>query len=229
MKMALSATNARASADLGPILAAIGETLRQDDVLALYIMHEKRKGAASAHAEHIKSIPSDYDQVPTHSARWGGRLYDIRYFAAQTIFWTADELEELRGSSVYTITQKLLVQTRADHAALLDAVAPYPLLAEANFTYEEYCWALASIWSRSMDMQVPAPGSKNEKDTVTTRGIFPVADMFNTSVGTQACHYYDPQDECLKIVASRDAVAGEQLFIGYGDLNAARSACAPKQ
>lgn len=46
--------------------------------------------------------------------------------------------------------------------------------------------------------------------------------MFNTACGIEPCHYYDPRDKCLKVVASADAPAGEQLFISYGNLASSR-------
>ena len=54
-----------------PLTAALHHPgpLRPDDEFALFIMHERRKGVASAHAQHIDSIPKVYDQT----IFWSGR------------------------------------------------------------------------------------------------------------------------------------------------------------
>jgi histone-lysine N-methyltransferase SETD3 len=204
--MALSARAARESADVGPIAKECGDSLGRDDVLALFIMHERRKGANSAHAEHIDSIPREYDQ---------------------TLFWADNELAEIVGSNVHALTQSLAVQVREDHEALLKALESsayeLTLLADTPFTLEEYRWALATIWSRSMDIAVAVDNGADADGSM--RVIVPVADMFNTSKETtEAVHFYDPNVDSLKILAAADSVPQDQLMICYGKLSNARAA-----
>jgi hypothetical protein len=135
----LGRSRARADPQLGPALAQC--VARDDDALALLLLHERRKGAESEAACHIKSLPVQYDQ---------------------TLFWTEAELAEIEGSNVLGITRQLSIQTRQDYDLLTTAIsAAFPELSIQEFGYEDYCWALATIWSRSMDIPVPdTPGSQ---------------------------------------------------------------------
>ena len=197
VRMLFTARAAREEPVLGPALTAC--VPRDDDALALYILHERRKGAASAHAEHVAALPLSYDQ---------------------TLFWTDTELAEITGSNVLSITAQLKAQTQSDYDALMLALAAFPDVAASDFSYDDYCWALASIWSRSMDLPV---GSSSEDGTMETlRVIAPVADLFNTDATAPVCHGFDAQDSTLKLAASRDTQSGEQLVIGYGPVTNAR-------
>jgi hypothetical protein len=199
LPMLFSAKAAKADPALAAIIAAC-PTLRDDDLLALSLLHERSLGAASARAQHIASLPTDYDL---------------------TIFWTEEELAELVGSNVKSITEQLHAQTRADFASLQQVLEP--LAAAGTFSlqvgYEDYCWALATIWSRSMDI----PDAGTGEAGATIRVIAPVADLFNTDTSTPCCHGYDSSDGSLKVVAGADAGAGEQLLIGYGALTNSRA------
>ena len=196
IKLLVSAAAARAEPTLGPVFAQL--SLRDDDILALFLLHERRKGAASAHAQHIASLPTSYDQ---------------------TIFWSPEEMAEIQGSNVFGITAQLLVQIKEDYETLQAALGGFAAVAVADFSLADYFWALATIWSRSMDL--PVPGESGA--TTTMRIIAPVADMFNTRPGQPQVHGYMRDLDALTVAASEDTRAGEQLFIGYGSVTNARA------
>lgn len=196
VKLLVSVAAARAEPTLGPVFEQL--TVRDDDILALFLLHERRKGAASAHAQHITSLPKTYDQ---------------------TIFWTPEEMAEIAGSNVAGITAQLLLQIKGDYDSLQATLGSFAAVAVGDFSLEDYSWALATIWSRSMDLPVPAEGGV----TTSMRVIAPVADMFNTRPGQPQVHGYMPALESLTVAASEDTVAGEQLFIGYGTVTNARA------
>jgi hypothetical protein len=196
IKLLVSASAARAEPTLGPAFAQL--SLRDDDILALFLLHERRKGVASAHAHHIASLPTSYDQ---------------------TIFWSPEEMAEIKGSNVFGTTAQLLLQIKEDYESIQAALGGFTAVAVADFSLEDYSWALATIWSRSMDLPVPGEGGV----TTTMRVIAPVADMFNTRPGQPQVHGYMPDLESLTVAASADTSAGDQLFIGYGSVTNARS------
>lgn len=203
VKLLVSLRAAKAEPTLGPVCEQV--PLRDDDVLALFLLIERRKGAASPHAEHIASLPTAYDQ---------------------TVFWTDEELAEIAGSNVFGTTAQLKLQIVGDYAALQAAVADKEALAVAEFSLEDYTWALATIWSRAMDLPVAgAVGADGSVDTEmsTMRIIGPVCDMFNTRPGQPQVHGYMPSLDALTVAAGEDTVAGEQLFIGYGEVTNARA------
>lgn len=63
-------------------------------------------------------------------------------------------------------------------------------------------WALCTIWSRGMDFRL---------DGKQFRCIAPFADMLNHSTDVQICHAFDPQSNCLQILAGKDYTIGEQV------------------
>ena len=203
VKLLISLKAAKADELLGPVCEQVA--LRDDDILALFLLVERRKGAASPHAEHIASLPTAYDQ---------------------TVFWSDEELAEIAGSNVFGTTAQLKVQIKGDYDALQAAVLPNQPLAAAEFSLEDYSWALATIWSRAMDLPVPAAASADgsvSTEMSTMRVIGPVCDMFNTRPGQPQVHGYMPALDALTVAAAGDTAPGEQLFIGYGEVTNARA------
>eukprot|EP00300_Choanocystis_sp_HF-7_P039290 c5756_g1_i1.p1 GENE.c5756_g1_i1~~c5756_g1_i1.p1 ORF type:complete len:422 (+),score=67.56 c5756_g1_i1:35-1267(+) len=179
-----SAANARASA----IGAALPADIREDDAIALHMLYEKLVvGSSSPWAPHLAQLAED----PPYT----------------TLFFTEAELDALIGSDVYAYTVALRDQIRRDYGLLAQAVfvAAPALFPLHLFTVDQYRWALATLWSRSMDVVVGG---------AQVRILAPLADMLNTRPGTPVCH--DVVGDALQVIAGDDTAAGEQLFIGYG-------------
>lgn len=178
-----SALTAKLSKEpLGPILRA-ASGLREDDLVALHLMHERAMVAAGTPGEraaHVACLPASYDS---------------------TLFWSPEELAELAGCNLLIISARL--QARSRHLpppAPPLAVGrrkrlvhpsrgppPPPRLSpprpqmqvESDFDMLErtvirpnpaafppdhcgldaYRWALGTIWSRSMEFQVSPTAS----------------------------------------------------------------------
>lgn len=189
-----SVSAARASPTLAPLLTQYGQPLREDDVLALLLLHEKGKGGDSVRAHHVAALPAHYDC---------------------TLFWSEEELQEVTGSPCGALTAALLSQTEADYNALK------PLLAsdEAAFpphvcTLADYRWALATVWSRAMDL----PGPNNE---TSERLVVPYLDFANQDASLEVCHGRDSDNNTVVLLAGRDYQPGEEVCINYGNLDAA--------
>ena len=191
--LAWSALAARASPTLGPLLQRCSG-LRVDDLIALHLMHERARREASPRWPHLASLPEQYDA---------------------TLFWTDDELAELQGSPLAAQTHQLLAQTEADyaelHAALLAPNAELFLPAACSLT--TYRWALATIWSRAMDLP--------DGDTGSLRVVTPWADMFNNDCSLPVCHAHERTGNAVVALAGRAYAAGEAVCITYGFTDAA--------
>eukprot|EP01025_Chloroclados_australasicus_P056176 TRINITY_DN6907_c1_g1_i2.p1 TRINITY_DN6907_c1_g1~~TRINITY_DN6907_c1_g1_i2.p1 ORF type:complete len:272 (-),score=30.35 TRINITY_DN6907_c1_g1_i2:259-1074(-) len=84
-------------------------------------------------------------------------------------------------------------------------------LAFSQFvTYEDYCWALMTIWSRAMDF--PVEGSNQHM-----RCVVPFMDLFNTAVDAPLSHALDLDRKVLMIIAQKGYRIGEEITISYGD------------
>jgi hypothetical protein len=136
--------------------------LRLLSCAALYLMHERAQGAASPLAAHVAALPESYDA---------------------TVFWSDEELEELRGSPLHAQTEALRAQTAADfqelHSALLSQQPQ--LFPPEQCGLEAYRWALVTVWSRAMDLPVGDAGA-------TMRLVVPWIDVrARTWISRRAC------------------------------------------
>jgi histone-lysine N-methyltransferase SETD3 len=133
------------------------------------------------------------------------------------VFWSEAELAELRGSPLWAQTQALRAQTEADfrelHAALLAPNAA--LFPPDSCDLEAYRWALATIWSRAMDLPT-ANGA-------TMRVVVPWADMFNNDSRLPVCHAHERSGNAIVVLAGRDYAAGEFVHINYGCASASQA------
>ena len=192
LRLGFSSATARASPTLGPLLRQCSG-LREDDEVALLLLHERGAGAASPRAAHVAALPAAYDA---------------------TVFWSDAELEELRGSPLLAQTLALRALTAADWAELHAAlVAPFPqLFPPARCSLEDYRWALATLWSRAMDLPC---------GDATLRCVVPWADMHNNDGTLPVCHALERTSHALLVLAGRDYAAGDAVGINYGLANGA--------
>lgn len=162
-----------------------------DEVLAIGLMYAKlRNDPACPWQTHVAMLPEEFNT---------------------TIFWSVDELEELKGNSVYHLTQMMKRQIAGDfnsiHHPLSEA---YPAVL-GGVTIELYSWALSVVYSRTLEI---TRGGKH------TRCIVPVLDMANHNPHTGAVPFdtfqYDDATDCVSFVAHADLSPGEQCYAVYG-------------
>ena len=144
----------------------------------------------------------------------------------QHMFWTEDELHEIRGTDAVHTADQLKMQVRADFGKLLaDVMMGFPdlfPLDSTRFTYKTYKWALAVIWSRAMDFLCPTNSTARKKSQVNfhrrLRAVVPICDMFNTDFQGDVSHYYNADENTVCLRATRDFAAGDQVFINYSQV-----------
>ena len=200
--------------------------LREDDVIALFLLSERAlavAGRPGPRAVHLACLPDSYES---------------------TLFWSDQELQELRGSNLLLLSQALQAQSAADFAELEARARPpargrapsLPGRAAANRSdsqaaiirpnpeafppphcgLEAYRWALGTLMSRAMDFPVAT-----DAPSTSLRCIVPWADMFNAEPDAGACHAYEASRRCVIATSGREYKAGEQVCISYGKVDSA--------
>ena len=179
--------SARASAVLVPVVRC-GAELSDTDAVALQLLAERRRGATSMRAAHLAELPATSDA---------------------TLFWSAAELDELRGSAWHELAAAFGAAADADWEALCAQPGIVQLLAEHGVERADYLWAVTMVKSRSYEAVV---------DGKVVRLLAPRFDLFNHDDGgaTGVAHDFDDARQVLVARATRDLAAGEQAFTAYG-------------
>lgn len=192
-------TMSRASAErteLGEVLSryeAKKGALPQDEVLALHLMHERRKALGCAPGTSfwgpwLRVVPARYDATP---------------------FWSAAELEELRGTMCFVLTGMMQKQLRVDLEQLVAGVydeGGESVFGVPAFTADEYHWAMGTVWSRAFGVHESASesaGAASAPDDDYVRMLVPLVDMINHKPGVG----YSLAD-LVRLVPQPEAAAG---------------------
>ncbi|XP_044255810.1 actin-histidine N-methyltransferase [Tribolium madens] len=155
--------------------------------LAIFLLLEKFKGD-SFWKPYIDILPKKYTTV---------------------LYFSIDELEELRGSPTLEIALKQIKSISRQYAYFYKLFAtsddPVSKIMRTRFSYTEYCWAVSTVMTR----QNTIPFQENYY------ALIPLWDMCNHTNGTISTAYNPVLDrsECLAV---KNFKAGEQLFIFYG-------------
>ena len=66
-------------------------------------------------------------------------------------------MNDLKGSNIHLLTRKLNIQIRSDYQRLVSEIFPKfsDILSINVFTLEKFKWALATVWSRCFDIDIP--------------------------------------------------------------------------
>lgn len=128
-----------------------------------------------------------------------------------TLYWSDNELDELKYNNVYHLTKLMKNQMKNDWQGLhLALVEQYPEFL-SHATLELYMWALTVVYSRAVGIQ-----RNNKYDRI----IPPVLDMANHSphAGTEAADtlVFDTHNDVLKLVSFSDVDIGDECFAVYG-------------
>lgn len=196
-------------------IVADAVTLREDDVLAIALLHERFARSAddpSKWAAHITILP----RKRIHNA----------------INLSNDAVSQLQGSSLFAIVRQLQQQVLSDFTELSASpiqIAGTPLSKYDWWSVENYEWALTQIHSRFIS--VPTG-----RGTELRKAMAPYFDLFNHSCqdppmvthgfvkdrpdGQNARGKCRASDEtgALVILAQQALVAGDEIFLNYGPL-----------
>jgi hypothetical protein len=171
----------------------------QDEVIALGLMYavtlrargdEDAAQAACPWMAHVKTLPASYNTP---------------------LFWSEEELAELKGYNTFHLTNLMKKQIAADWEALHQPLSEeYPELL-GGATLEVYQWALSTVYSRAVGVV---------RKGVYTRCVPPIVDMANHSpdAGSDTAETlrYDVAKDTVSLVTTTSRAAGEECYAVYG-------------
>ncbi|KAL8536895.1 hypothetical protein ACS0TY_012174 [Phlomoides rotata] len=166
------------------ISSLLGNYLDPITKVALLILHEKELGQDSEWAPYISRLPLPHD---VHSS----------------VFWSDEELEMIRPSSLYeeTLGNKELIE--GDFKAVKSVFDRCPSRFQ-DPTLEEFTHAYQLVKSRAWN---------SKKRGVS---LIPFADFMNHCNTSEAAVNNNEEQQISKIIADRDFAAGEEVVIKYG-------------
>jgi hypothetical protein len=180
-------------------LESVISSWREDDILALLLLYEKHVlGDQSRWSLHLKYLPVVYHN---------------------TINFMDEELEWIKGSNLYLTTIQWKQQIQSDYlliheparALFQNGAASSASPCEEWLNFENYLWALCTIWSRFVSVR--------RGDTLY-RSMVPFFDMLNHSPSSPVGHIFLPQIDSLALVTSQSLTNCQQeLTLNYGELS----------
>mmetsp|Transcript_1430 Transcript_1430/g.2026 ORF Transcript_1430/g.2026 Transcript_1430/m.2026 type:complete len:503 (-) Transcript_1430:138-1646(-) len=127
------------------------------------------------------------------------------------LFFTSEELKELKGSSTYYDALKIQKQTLRQYVLttkILDARATSTLKLPP-FTFRDFAWAVGVVMTRQN--RIPAKSDKKKH----VLALIPGWDFCNFRSGELTTHFNDDID-CSESFTMNDVKTGSQVFIYYG-------------
>ncbi|POM58493.1 Putative histone-lysine N-methyltransferase [Phytophthora palmivora] len=175
---------------------------REDDQLAIALLYEKFVlGSKSKWSKHIELLPQTY--------------YNALYIEQEV-------LKLLEGSNLFFIAQQMEQKVALDYARLKESVLLELFenvteginfdLFDEYFSFENYKWALSTIWSRFVKSDAPVAKQ-------SFKAMVPVFDMLNHDPEAEMSHFFDMDTQRFKLVSHQHWNAGAQMFINYGALS----------
>ena len=136
-----------------------------------------------------------------------------------TLFWTEEELYELKDTNVFHLTRMMKAQIANDWTSIHEPIANTYAEQLSGATIELYTWSLAMVYSRAIGIR---------RDGRYVRCIPPVLDMANHSMaaGNEASDtfLFDESQDSIKLLVTRGHAAGEEIHAVYGDYGNAKLA-----
>jgi hypothetical protein len=138
------------TAQNGPLQPVVNtKQLTPTNIMALHLLNEKFN-ASSNFLPWIQMLPDTFETP---------------------MFWSDEELQDLVGSTVYSVTKKRKQTLTADYNNIFGVLFDeFPALFDkASYTLDAYKWAVSTVWARSFVFNI---------DGSQVPVIVPFADMF---------------------------------------------------
>jgi hypothetical protein len=203
------------------LLSFSGNTISDDDLLAIYIVRAMSGGSAcdgGGSSDHQPTPPPLTDFINNFP-----ETYDSPVFFDPE----SPESKLLRNTTVSHLATRLQHQISADHdriRAVLDQfLAIHSELAgdvptlEA-FDFGSYVTALFSVYSRAADIELSLVAGSGGGELARKRLLIPVLDMFNHDPKSTVTHKFNAQTLSVDIVTNSETVPAGEVFLNYGAL-----------
>ncbi|KAI8874397.1 hypothetical protein GQ42DRAFT_151975 [Ramicandelaber brevisporus] len=187
--------------------------LSEHQALALLLLVERARGAASGYADYIATIPPAFDGMPAVAAVGSGGTEWLDGIAAVI----PRELDGMVRRQLFEIARgceaaKSIISSSTALAALPDL---------ASLDIEQYGWAWAAVNSRCISVvNKPAGPSRSRSRPAAastpraTMALAPYLDLLNHSSTVTTSNAVHP-DGAVSFLATRHYAAGDQVFIQY--------------
>jgi hypothetical protein len=156
---------------------------------------------------------------PTVETEWSLHARTLPLSFNTTLYWTEEELNELKDSNVFHLTKMLKSQIAVDWSGIHEPLSLSHGTLLAGASIQDYCWALSVVYSRAIGIQ---------RSGQYIRCITPCLDMANHSqaAGNEASDtiVYDPQNDSINLLVTHAYNENEELFAVYGEYSNAKLA-----
>jgi histone-lysine N-methyltransferase SETD3 len=153
----------------------------------------------------------------TMDSFWGPYINTLpKQVPNSPLYWSIEEILQLK--STYAIEElakfKVLCTKAYTHVYFrLEKQMEMAIMKRANFTYDAFLWAFATVHSRQNRIVLEG---KN-KQPITALALVPVYDLINHEAGGNVTTNYNLENHELESCAVRDFKKGEEIRMFYGD------------
>jgi hypothetical protein len=146
------------------------------------------------------------------------------------LYFTKDEVALLQGSNLEQYVSLLLNQVQSDYKIIFEEALfqEFPeIFPRPKFSFDEYLWALSTVWSRAYDLPRQPQQKQNQSpqqpsQTNVVRTIVPFGDMFNHCPNSKNRHSFCQEDNAMVYEIVEPSKSGNQIFINYGPFSNAK-------
>ncbi|UYV81011.1 SETD4, partial [Cordylochernes scorpioides] len=165
------------------------EELSATEVLVLFLLLERKKGAESPWYPYLATLPADYSCY----LRWKPGT------------WVPSNMEE-----------SLDAQRKLDLAMFAKLTSLAETKLGLDWNWDQFTWALATVNTRCVYLscgQTDCSGNCG----LGHLALAPVLDLLNHTPDMQVQAGLNPESQCYEIVSLKTIQAGQQVFVNYGN------------
>jgi len=165
----------------------VGPFVAHQTWLALYMLEQRRLGAASSWGPYLDVLPEDFPSVP--------------------IWFSDEDWSWLEGSLFRKRIKRHRESLEKQYETISELVPEFP----SEFSLDEFLWARAAISSRVFGWNLPGLPVEDGTDFMV-----PLGDMFNHRSPKQVEWSFNKTTNSFEYKALEDVPAGSEILISYG-------------
>ncbi|KAL6076438.1 Histone-lysine N-methyltransferase setd3 [Balamuthia mandrillaris] len=156
-----------------------------------------------------------------HASFWAPYIKTLPVTYGTCLYFTLDELKALQGSPTFHSAIQVITNVSKHYSYVFDLLENNShIMHVANFTWEEFIWAMSAVMSRQNNIPLTPlndkqPQALHQLSRQQEFALIPAWDMCNHDNG-KITTFYDINSECTECYATRNFKKGEQIYIFYG-------------